>query len=77
MPATWPGYAIDYRFRGTLYRIAIEQVDGALLTVALDGVLQPGNALPLADDGSPHDVQVRLGRSWTAARPALAEPAAI
>ncbi len=77
VPATWPGYAIDYRFRGTLYRIAIEQVDGALLTVALDGVLQSGNALPLADDGSPHAVQVRLGRSWTAAGAALAEPAAI
>ena len=65
LPAEWTGYTIDYRHGGTGYRIAVEQrayagdaVVPAALRVSLDGEPQPGNAVPLVDDGLEHRVEV-------------------
>jgi cellobiose phosphorylase len=57
VPADWTGYTIDYRFRETTYRIEIELGEPA--SISLDGHAVSGDAIPLADDGRPHAVQVR------------------
>ena len=44
LPAGWPGYHVDYRFRETTYRIDIELHRGADPSVTVDGELQPGTA---------------------------------
>ncbi len=62
VPADWPGYAVDYRYRRTLYRIDIVQTGGlgAATEVVVDGVAQSGDFIALHDDGVPHRVSVRI-----------------
>ena len=62
LPADWPGYSLEYRYRETLYRIEVTQSAGALepIEIELDGVAQSSPALPLHDDGLPHHGLVRL-----------------
>jgi cyclic beta-1,2-glucan synthetase len=75
VPASWPGYGIDYRYRSTLYRISIERVDDDSLSIALDGEWQAGSSVRLVDDDMPHAVQVHLGRNWVAPGPPAARTA--
>jgi cyclic beta-1,2-glucan synthetase len=75
VPASWPGYGIDYRYRSTLYRISIERVDDDSLSIALDGEWQAGSSVRLVDDDRPHAVQVHLGRNWVAPGPPAARTA--
>ncbi|HEX6361810.1 MAG TPA: cyclic beta 1-2 glucan synthetase, partial [Albitalea sp.] len=58
LPAAWPGYHVDYRFRETTYRIDIVRTGGAAPSVTVDGELQPGTGVPLVDDGAAHVVRV-------------------
>jgi cyclic beta-1,2-glucan synthetase len=58
LPAGWPGYHVDYRFRETTYRIDIVRTSGAMASVTVDGELQTGNAVALVDDGVVHAVRV-------------------
>jgi cellobiose phosphorylase len=62
LPADWPGYTLDYRYRETPYRIEVTQAgsDAGRIEVVLDGRLQADGAVPLRDDGEPHRVSVRL-----------------
>ncbi|RFO97165.1 cyclic beta 1-2 glucan synthetase [Rhodoferax lacus] len=64
LPADWPGFAMQYRFGATLYAIEVKRVSAvdslAPVTVLLDGVLQPGAAVPLHDDLAAHTVVVRV-----------------
>ena len=62
LPADWPGYTLDYRYRSTLYQIEVIQVPmGAEpISVHLDGKLQADGAVPLLDDGRTHHVQARV-----------------
>jgi cellobiose phosphorylase len=64
LPASWTGYGVDYRWRGTAYHIEIGlHGDGAGATfIELDGQPQPGQVLALFDDGLTHQVQVRAAR---------------
>ena len=63
LPADWPGYTLDYRYRETPYRIELTQEgDVGATEVRLDGELQPQGWLPLRDDAQPHQVSVRLSR---------------
>jgi cellobiose phosphorylase len=73
LPADWPGYTLDYRFRETPYRIEVTQAgsDTGRIEVVLDGRLQADGSVPLMDDGEPHRVSVRLA----AAAAASAAPA--
>ncbi len=60
LPAGWPGYHVDYRFRETTYRIDIVQTGEATPSVTVDGELQSGPAVALVDDGVAHVVRVAM-----------------
>ena len=66
IPPEWAHFEITYRFRSTNYTITVENPEGAesgSVTVWLDKALQAGNSIPLADDGSAHEVRVVLGQT--------------
>ncbi|MBI4756557.1 MAG: cyclic beta 1-2 glucan synthetase [Betaproteobacteria bacterium] len=66
LPAHWQGFKIHYRFRETVYHIAVAQTRAAddekigVTGVAVDGVEQDGQAIPLVDDQREHTVEVRV-----------------
>src|SRR5687768_7090497 len=64
VPRWWRDFEITYRRGRTTYRIKVENplgVSRGVFTVELDGVLQPNDEIPLADDGQTHNVRVVLG----------------
>jgi cellobiose phosphorylase len=64
LPDAWPGYSLDYRHRGTLYRIEVQCTDASGdAGLFVDGVQQDGPALRLADDQQHHEVVLRLARN--------------
>lgn len=66
LPAAWPGFKIHYRYRETLYHIAVSQTrageDGTkgLASMSVDGVERPDGAIPLVDDHCEHWVEVTV-----------------
>jgi cellobiose phosphorylase len=62
LPAGWPGFKVKYRYRQTLYAIAITQADdvGQEVRFVLDGVAQHTAAIDLIDDQLGHTVEVWL-----------------
>ncbi len=63
LPAHWHGVTIHYRYRETVYHIAIEQTAGGADQrggVTLDGVELDGQVIPLVDDHQEHVVAVRV-----------------
>jgi cellobiose phosphorylase len=63
MPGAWGAYKIHYRYRRTVYHIAIARLasdapNGTLLT--LDGLELSGDTIPLRDDCSEHIVEFRM-----------------
>jgi cellobiose phosphorylase len=62
LPADWPGYTLEYRYRRTHYRIEVIQdsEDAGPMRVHLDGELQPDASVPLLDDGRPHRVEATM-----------------
>ncbi len=63
LPAHWHGLKIHYRFRETVYHLAITQTsggEGGVTSVTVDGVRQEGQAIPLVDDHQEHSVEVTL-----------------
>ena len=50
LPADWPGFRLRYRYRETLYRIAV--------TRGASG--QAEHTIPLLDDRRVHDVEVTI-----------------
>jgi cellobiose phosphorylase len=68
LPADWPGYTLEYRYRQTPYHIEIARAPGAAenggaCTVWVDGVVQGHGSVRLLDDGQAHRVRVQLGPS--------------
>jgi cellobiose phosphorylase len=62
LPADWEGFTVHYRYRETVYHIAVlrrEVGDGAT-SVTVDGVEQPDTAISLVDDHQEHAVEVRI-----------------
>jgi cellobiose phosphorylase len=60
LPADWSGFTVHYRFRETVYHIAVHQtphVSGDQ-RLTLDGAPQAAMAVPLADDHVEHQVEV-------------------
>lgn len=53
---------MHYRYRETVYHIAVEQTPAAKgkMRVAVDGIEQPDNAIPLVDDHREHWVEVKI-----------------
>jgi cellobiose phosphorylase len=60
LPPHWNGFSLDYRYRQTPYRISVVLGNGSVIRISVDGVVQDGDALILADDGQPHAVEVQL-----------------
>jgi cyclic beta-1,2-glucan synthetase len=60
LPARWPGFKVKYRYRQTLYAIAITQTEdeGQEVRFVLDGVAQHTAAIDLIDDQLGHTVEV-------------------
>jgi len=63
LPAHWGGLTIHYRYRETVYHIAIAHTRDAgerdATRVTVDGVEQAGQAIALVDDHREHRVEVR------------------
>ncbi|MDP2832752.1 MAG: hypothetical protein Q8Q28_05545 [Pseudomonadota bacterium] len=63
LPAHWPGFRVHYRYRETVYHIAITQThagNAGEITVVVDGIEQAGQAIPLVDDHQEHAVEVAV-----------------
>lgn len=60
LPADWPGFSIDYRFRDTLYAITVTA--GAQDSVVVDGVRQEGAVIVMDDDHRTHKVELQVRR---------------
>ncbi len=69
LPAHWERFSMRYRYRETLYRIAVVQARGeggeppGSMTVTVDGALQPARTIPLVDDHQDHTAEVRITRA--------------
>ncbi|MEO8746530.1 MAG: glycosyl hydrolase family 65 protein, partial [Rhodanobacter sp.] len=64
LPDDWDGFLLTYRYRDTLYRIEVRQVDAGIPgTATLDGVVQADGSIPLADDGAEHEVELTWPRA--------------
>ncbi|MFL6591144.1 MAG: GH36-type glycosyl hydrolase domain-containing protein, partial [Luteimonas sp.] len=65
IPESWPGFAVRYRYRDTMYRISVQQVpalDGGLCFL-VDGVSHGGPTIPLRDDHAHHSIEIRVPTS--------------
>jgi cyclic beta-1,2-glucan synthetase len=67
IPAMWPGYALEWTIRGsgTRYYINVANPEhrcGGVASATLDGVPVDPVAIPLAQDGQVHTVEVVLGK---------------
>ena len=62
LPADWKGFTVHYRYRETVYHIAVLQTvcGNGETSVTIDGVQQHGQALLLVDDRKDHSVAVSV-----------------
>ncbi len=61
LPDEWDAFTIHYRYRETVYHIAIRRMPaGGGAGVILDGVPSGGTAIQLVDDRREHSVEVRI-----------------
>jgi cellobiose phosphorylase len=66
LPAHWEGLKIHYRYRETVYHIAIAQTqvgegeNSGVVSVNVDGIEQGGEAIALVDDRREHAVVVTI-----------------
>jgi cyclic beta-1,2-glucan synthetase len=77
IPASWPGFSLDYRFGSSTYAISVsnpEHVSRGVAAVTLDGVAATDAWIDLVDDASTHVVTIVLGAS-TLSPALLARPA--
>jgi cyclic beta-1,2-glucan synthetase len=62
VPAHWPEFGIDYRYRSASYAITVIE-PGMLhahpVEVSVDGVTLGGTTITLVDDGRRHEVEIR------------------
>ena len=62
LPAEWTGFTVHYRYRETVYHIAVQQTRvGARETkLVVDGAQQADGAVRLVDDHQEHSVELRI-----------------
>jgi cellobiose phosphorylase len=62
LPPDWAGFKMHYRYRETVYHIAVLQtpVGNGEMQVSVDGIEQHDKAIPLVDDHKEHWVEVRM-----------------
>ena len=65
VPPDWASFRLNYRYRGTLYRIQVLQMsaDDGAAALNVDGADQAGCAISLVDDGREHTVVVRIHKT--------------
>ncbi len=65
LPADWKVFKVHYRYRETVYHIAVLQTRAASggTSVTVDGVDRNDRAIPLVDDRQEHSVEVRVVHS--------------
>ena len=68
LPAYWDGFKMHYRYRETVYHIAVQQTrtDDDEMRVMVDGVEQPDKSVPLVDDHREHSVEVNIKAAGSA-----------
>lgn len=74
VPSTWPGFEIRWRVGQSAYTIRVtnpHRVSRGVQQALLDGRPVEAAAIPLRDDGQPHEIAVQLGsrEHTSAARP--------
>jgi cellobiose phosphorylase len=71
LPADWKGFTVHYRYRETVYHIAVRQTvcGNGETSVTLDGVQQHGQALLLVDDRKDHSVAVSVPTAGSEGNP--------
>jgi cellobiose phosphorylase len=62
LPANWAGFKMHYRYRETVYHIAVLQTPAGNgeMRVTVDGIEQLDKAIPLVDDHKEHRAEVRI-----------------
>jgi cyclic beta-1,2-glucan synthetase len=62
LPADWEGFTVHYRYRETVYHVAVTrmQVGDGGASVTVDGAPQRGKTIFLVDDHQEHSVKVRI-----------------
>ena len=62
LPADWDGFKMHYRYRETVYHIAVKQTRTGYdeMHVTVDGVEQHDKSVPLVDDQWEHSVEVSI-----------------
>jgi cellobiose phosphorylase len=60
LPADWPGFSMRYRYRATVYHIAVSQAEKGQGKVVVDGRELPGSVIPLIDDLADHQVAISV-----------------
>jgi cellobiose phosphorylase len=65
LPAEWEGFKIHYRYRETVYHIAVLQTpaENGEMRVSVDGIEQHDKTIPLVDDHKEHGAEVRVPRT--------------
>ncbi|HEY9226170.1 MAG TPA: glucoamylase family protein, partial [Gemmatimonadaceae bacterium] len=64
IPASWPGFTLDYRFGASTFAIEVRNPEGVsrgVTAVIVDGERQADGWIELIDDASRHSVQITLG----------------
>ena len=64
LPADWKSFKVHYRYRETVYHIAVRQTHtgNGDTRVTVDGVLQHDQAITLVDDRKEHSVEVVINK---------------
>jgi cellobiose phosphorylase len=62
LPADWKAFKVHYRYRETVYHIDVRQTHAGNggMSVTVDGVERPDQAISLVDDRQEHSVEVRI-----------------
>ncbi len=62
LPADWGGFTVHYRYRETVYHIAVlrRQIGDGATSVTVDGAPQQNKTITLVDDHKEHWVEVRI-----------------
>ncbi len=62
LPADWVGFTVHYRYRDTVYHVAVlhTSAGNGEKSVTVDGVPQDDQTIPLVDDRQEHAVEVRI-----------------
>jgi len=69
LPAEWDGFKLRYRYRRTVYQIAVIQVQTVAskkvgpVSISVDSVAQSEPAITMIDDGLEHHAEVRISRT--------------